>query len=301
MPSTPGSKRGQHLKRKDAEGHYRRPNWPAFRAGRGARFLAPLDRTGRPVGRNSATEDAAEPTATSVSIGVIVRGTEVALSPYEFDQLDLYDLEEIGRPTSYPDMTNRVGKVPILTDRGYHHVWVESDLEADHLLELQWAGVDELNTQCFELRVEFSDGTLRTRRPDGVVRRDGRTTVVDITAECYLDDEKARSYDLAADMCAAAGWGYEVGTDRTLSAVRRANLNYLTMCEDIDVEPLPGPRPRSVGELVDAYGGGPQGHQLAYGALWHRRYWLDMTSPLEDTSRLTKREPGPVRFTWGAP
>lgn len=239
------------------------------------------------------------PHVVELGIAVILRGNEVSLGPSEIDQLELYNLEEVERPSSYPDMRNKIGKFPVLTDRGYHHVWFESELEADHYQELVWDGVDELNTQCFELRAVLDDGSVRTRRPDALVRRAGATIVIDITSEAFLHDEKADSFDFTADICAAVGWSYMVGTDRTLRPQRRANLNFLTMVEDLDVEPVGGPQPRTVGDLAEAYGGGADGHQLAYAALWRRHYWINMDKPLEDTSRLSSRAPGPVLFAWG--
>ncbi|NTW38293.1 MAG: hypothetical protein HGA44_00160 [Cellulomonadaceae bacterium] len=235
---------------------------------------------------------------TQVALHVIVRGLEMALTPHELDELELYDLEEVERPPGYTDMKNMIGKFPVLTRRGYHHVWVASALEADHYLELVWAGVEELNTQCLEIRAELSDGSVRVRRPDALTRLDGTTAVIDITSENGLDEGKAASFDLTADVCASIGWGYLVGSDKTLSRTRRANLNYLTSVEDIDIEP-PGIDPgRTVRDLAAAYGGGSQGRMLAHAALWRQHYWINMERPLEDTSKLVRRAPAAVLFPW---
>ena len=300
MPSQRSARRGRHLKRVGPDGQYRRPNWPTFRAGRGARFLAPIER-GLPPDPSLAAADDGGPVVTQLSISVIVRGREMSLSPEEIDALDLYDLEEVARPASYFDMPNMVGKFPVLTHRGYTHVWFESNLESDHYQELVWAGIDELNAQCMEFHAEFSDHTVKARRPDAVVRRGGRTVVIDITNEAALDDEKAASYDFAADVCAAVGWGYAVGTDVTLSKVRRANLGFLTQAEDLDIEPLGEEAPWDFGELADAYGSGGDGRLLALAALWRKHYWIDMEVPLEDTSVLVPDAPGPVLFPWRLP
>lgn len=277
-----------------------RPNRPAFRAGRGAQYLDPVERD-ESDGRAEYDEPIADlPFVVGIHIDVLFRGRQVALLPEDLDQVELYDLEETHRPVGYTNKRELTGKVPALSPRRTFLTWEESDLERDHLTWLRWESYDELNTQCMRLRWDFADGSVKEHTPDFILRRAGATTIVDISEDDQTDLEKALDFDFTSETCRALGWSYEVGTRRSLGRKRRANVNFLFGACHLDVEAIHD-RPRTYRGLAELYGGGGFGRMCARAALWRRHHFIDMTRPLNDISELVPNPPRPARFPWRRP
>jgi|GEM_PF-5036464 len=235
-----------------------------------------------------------------VTVAARVRGRTRLLTPADIDLVDLYDLEEISRPTTWQAQRNFTGKFMIRNPRGDFHGWFWSRLELEHYRELEWEGYDEFNTQFLRVDWHWPDDTTEHHEVDAGMRRDGQFTLLDISAHKRLTDEKRRLFDLTAITCLAHGWNYEVGTDKGFSTVRRANLAYFaTTASHAPVQRL-WRAPVSFAGLVRGYGGGPEGYTKAVRALWQREYFIDMQEPLERASRLTDWPPASPREGWGA-
>jgi hypothetical protein len=136
--------------------------------------------------------------------------------------------------------------------------------------------------------VEFHD-------PDAAYRRDGQLTLFDVTAEVFLTPEKKRLFTLTSLTSLVHGWEYEVGTERGLPEVRRANLAFIEMASaHAPVGRVPR-KPMTFAGLTNAYGGGPGGRTRALRALWERSYFIDMGDELRPSSWLTTRPRSPRR------
>jgi len=282
---------------------YQRPNVVGFKRGRRQCFLdgdlpaKPTAFAQRPVISAETLDLLAQPGV--VRVAVRPRGRTRLVGPADLCGADLYDLEEITRPTTWQAQKNFTGKVAIAHPRGDFHGWYWSDLEYDHYLELAWEGYDEFNTQFLRIYWHWPDGTVEFHDVDAGVVRDGQLTLVDITARVYLTPEKRRLFTLTSLTALVHGWEYEVGTDGGLPEVRRANLAFIEMAsEHPPVERIAG-TPMTFTGLVNAYGGGRTGRTRALRALWQRDFFIDMNSELRPSSWLSSR-PRSARRVWRA-
>lgn len=264
--STPGFKRGRRLCFLD--GNLPRPTPHARRSAITPQMIDALNQPG------------------VVRIAARPRGHTRMLTANDIDALDLYELAEITRPSTWRTQRNFTGKVSIPHARGTFHGWYWSDLEYDHYLELAWEGFDELNTQFMRIYWHWPDGTVEHHDPDAAYRRDGQFTLFDVTAEDLLDDKKRRSFDLTMLTANTFGWNYEVGTERRLPEVRRANLAFIELASEHPPVPRVLRTPLSLSGLASAYGGGAAGNTRALRALWQREYFIDMRESLDSTCLL---------------
>lgn len=228
-------------------------------------------------------------------------GTGRPMSPADFDSILLRELLPVRRPPAYTDMGHFTGKHATHDAFGPFAVWFESLLELDHLREIEWEGVDELNTQVIQLRWTLPSGRCLYHYPDIVFRAGDHTVLVDVSTRSRLTEERCLAFDLTALSCGRWGWAFEIATDE-LSTTRRRNLRYIAAGRDNGELAPPRwdakSRPQTMWGLVLAEGGGAAGWQNAVSRLWRREIGMDLDALLDDTTVLIDAPAASPRRRW---
>lgn len=238
--------------------------------------------------------------ATTARATVTAGGEAFEMRPEDLTALPLRELGPVQRPAAYSSMQHYIGKYVFMTPEGNHAVWFNSLNELNHLRELDFERVWNVNTQCVQLTWYLPSGRPLVHVPD-IVKHDDGFGVVDVTAVDGLGEHKAVVFALTARTCRSLGWLYEVGTD-SISVARQRNLRYLSMFRRLGEVPVnewgDEPHPRTLWGLVQAFGGGSEAWSKAAAMLWHRVFGFDLDRPIDATTRLLDVPVPSPRSAW---